>query len=72
MTDTELDLSSLPDGTYVSMAQMGDCKVCKQHKDLRCGTCFDCCKYVTGKPITGGHELWEIDNPRNRWKVLIQ
>ncbi len=67
-----IDLSSLPLDTYVSMAQVGDCKVCMRRKDLRCGVCFSCSEHVTGKPIEGGHELWEIDNPRNRWKVLIQ
>ncbi len=66
------NLSNLPDDTYVSITQVADCKVCKRREDLRCGTCFACSQFVTGKLIPGGHELWEIDNPRNRWKVLTQ
>ena len=60
-----------PEGTYVTMAEMGYCKVCGHHKDLRCGACFTCANQVAGKPIPGGHELWDKRNPNNRWKVRV-
>jgi len=65
-------LKEHPD-SYVSHAQMADCMVCGEHKDLRCGACFDCCEKVTGKPIknlkgaTIGHQLWAKDNPDKKW-----
>ena len=58
-----------PKGTYVSMAEMGYCKVCGEHQDLRMGVCFTCADQVAGKPIPGGHELWDSKNPSNRWRV---
>jgi hypothetical protein len=69
---TVMDLSNLPPDAYVSIAMEGDCRLCGVRKDLRCGVCFSCCDRVSGRPIPGGHELWDIDNPRNRWKVLAQ
>lgn len=59
----------LPEGTYMCIAEMGYCRVCSAYRDLRCGACFDCSGKVSGKPIAGGHELWETANPDNRWKV---
>lgn len=59
----------LPEGTYMCVAEMGFCKVCASYSDLRCGACFDCGSKVSGKPIEGGHELWETANPRNKWRV---
>lgn len=54
--------------TYVSMAQMGNCKVCGDYQDLRCGACFDCSSKVTGEQISEHtHKLWETDNPTNFW-----
>lgn len=53
---------------YVSMAQIGDCLVCKQREDLRCGVCFDCVAKVDGILISPGlHKLWERGNPSNNW-----
>lgn len=51
------------------MAENGHCKVCGSYKDLRMGACFKCSDQVAGKPIPGGHELWDSKNPENRWKV---
>lgn len=62
----------LPQGTYMTMAEWGYCKVCKAYEDLRCGACFDCCGKVDGRKIEGGHELWERANPSNRWRVQVQ
>lgn len=62
----------IPPGCYVSMAEIGHCKVCGAWKDLRMGACFTCCPKVTGQKIDGGHELWEIENPTNKWQVLPQ
>jgi hypothetical protein len=61
-------MTHLLDKVYVSMAQMGDCRVCGRHEDLRLGACFDCSDKVDGRELSPGtHELWEIDNPDNRW-----
>ena len=53
---------------YVSITQMGDCKICGQHKDLRCGACFDCADQVAGEKISDTtHKLWDSKNPTNVW-----
>ena len=72
MTDQERApiVIEIPKGCYVSMVEMGHCKVCGAWGDLRCGTCFGCCPKVSGRPIEGGHELWETENPTNKWVVL--
>lgn len=62
----------IPPGCYVSMAEMGHCKICGAWKDLRMGACFGCSSKVTGRSIDGGHELWEIENPLNKWRVVAQ
>ena len=67
-----VDLSSLPEDTYVSYAQEGDCLMCGARKDLRMGCCFPCSEYVEGRPIEGGHELWDRRNPAHKWRVSIQ
>lgn len=61
-----------PEGTYVAMAEMGDCRVCGKREDLRMGACFHCSSNVSGKRIPGGHELWQTDKPTNRWQVKAQ
>lgn len=55
--------------SYVSFAKMGNCMVCGEYQDLRCGACFDCSSKVDGEPVKGGHRLWERDNPENTWYV---
>ena len=73
MTDDKhrhVDLSHLPAGTYVSMAEWGNCRVCGKYEDLRMGACFLCSNQVDGRKILGGHELWDSKNPSNRWTVL--
>lgn len=68
----EKALEKYPD-SYVSHAQMGDCMVCGDRQDLRCGACFDCAGKVEGKPIknkvgeTIGHRLSEKEKPENSW-----
>lgn len=38
MTDQKhIDLSALPADTYVSFAQVGSCRRCGKHEDLRMG-----------------------------------
>ena len=69
---SDLDLTGLPKDTYVSMRGDGNCRVCGALKDLRMGCCFPCSEFVEGIEIPGGHELWDIRNPSNRWKVLEQ
>jgi len=59
------------EGTYVSIEQWGNCKVCGQYKDLRYGSCFHCSDFVDGKEIPGGHELWDSRNPTVRWQVKV-
>ena len=56
-------------GAYVSFQKIGECMVCKQRHDLRCGVCFDCCAKVDGEPVKGGHRLWERANHSNTWYV---
>lgn len=59
---------TIPDGSYVSEAAMGNCKVCGEWQDLRCGACFDCAALVMGRLIEPGvHELWERSRPQNKW-----
>lgn len=60
---------TLPEGTYLSMAECGYCKVCGHHDDLRMGACFVCAGKISGRAIEGGHELWETKNPSNCWRV---
>lgn len=56
--------------TYYAFEQMGNCRVCGRHEDLRCGSCFSCSPKVSGKRVDGDrHELWETANPQNRWWV---
>jgi len=53
---------------YVSIAQIGNCKVCSKEDDLRFGVCFDCCDYVHGEQISPTtHKLWDSRNPTNVW-----
>ena len=53
---------------YVSIAQMGACKVCGQQQDLRAGACFRCMAQVSGERVSPTtHRLWETANPRNEW-----
>ena len=61
---------------YVSRAQMGNCMVCGDYKDLRCGVCFHCCEKVSGRELKKGgkvvgHELYEIEKPENSWVVGV-
>jgi len=69
---TVVDLSDLPADTYVSMAEIGICKICGTSKDLRYGACFLCSEKVSGKKEKDGHLLWETANPRNSWRVFPQ
>ena len=55
--------------SYVTFARMGDCMVCHERHDLRCGVCFGCQPNVDGEPIKGGHRLWQRDKPENTWYV---
>lgn len=61
----------LPDRTYLIADNWGTCKRCEAYQDLRMGSCFSCSDRVGGKPIPGGHELWDMDNPSNRWTVKV-
>jgi len=63
-------LKKYPDA-YVAMPRMGDCRLCSQHKDIRCGVCWDCMSKVTGEKVAKGkaHKLWEIGNPDEFWYV---
>lgn len=54
--------------TYVSIEQLGNCKVCLLLADLRVGTCFQCSDKVSGVRVNDTtHRLWETENPRNEW-----
>ncbi len=54
---------------YIIRNNMGICRVCGRHDDLRCQVCFDCSSKVKGARTTTGHMLWERSNPRNSWHV---
>ncbi len=58
-----IDLSVFLGGTFVEEAMEGDCNVCGRRRCLYYGACFDCSNKVAGRPIPGGHELWEKDRP---------
>lgn len=58
--------------TILVAVQWGWCKICHQHRDLRCGACYRCSPRVDGRPIMGGHEFWDKKNVNNRWKVMDQ
>jgi len=60
----------IPSDAYVSLADFGYCKVCGNYRDLRYGSCLKCSPKVDGKRIPGGYELWETNNPENRWIVI--
>ena len=55
--------------SYVSFAKTGNCMVCGNLEDLRCGSCFHCSSNVDGEKIKGGHRLWQKDRPENTWYV---
>jgi hypothetical protein len=59
-------LKAHPDA-YVSMAMIGNCRICSARQDLRAGVCFGCSGKVDGEKIEGGHRLWEKSNPNNFW-----
>ena len=64
--------TKIPDDAYVAFSQMGRCKRCGEYADLRCGACFHCSSRIDGRPLPGGgHELWDQDNPANRWTVEV-
>jgi hypothetical protein len=44
----------------------GVCNICGYYKDLRYGSCTDCCKHVA----TNGKEAWDKRNPANIWKAF--
>jgi len=53
---------------YVSIAQIGRCKVCGRNDDLRFGACFGCSDYVDGERVSETtHRLWDTRNPGNEW-----
>lgn len=56
--------------TYVSIAQIGNCRVCGREQDLRYGVCFTCSDQIKGERISETtHRLWDSKNPRNEWYV---
>ena len=53
---------------YVSIAQIGNCKICGEEKDLRCGACFQCMAQVAGEKVSATtHKLWDSKDPPNIW-----
>ncbi len=59
----------MTNNVYEVFARMGNCMICKQRKDLRCGACFKCSPLVDGEKLDKGHRLWEKANPDNTWYV---
>jgi hypothetical protein len=53
---------------YVSISQIGNCRICQRREDLRCGVCFRCQDQVCGEKVNETtHRLWDRENPRNEW-----
>jgi hypothetical protein len=62
----------LPNDASVVVAQIGKCRRCGSIEDLRCGACYSCGPRIDGRKLEGGgHELWDVDNPTNRWQVEV-
>ena len=56
----------------VSAAHLGACRRCGFREDLRFGVCFVCSSYIYGTRHGDNiHELWDRDNPSNRWIVSV-
>ncbi len=56
----------------IALACVAPCKRCGFREDLRMGACFRCADFIKGKDHGDGiHELWDRDNPSNRWIVSI-
>ena len=54
--------------TYVSIANIGPCKICSKRKDLRAGVCFPCASFVNGEKISKTTwKLWDNRKPSNFW-----
>lgn len=53
----------------LAVAKMGNCMLCDEHQDLRCGACINCAPKVDGEKVKGGHRLWDVNNPDNTWYV---
>lgn len=54
--------------SYVSIADIGECKVCGERKDRRYGTCFGCSEYVVVEMVSAvTRKLWDVRNPSNHW-----
>lgn len=64
----EAALEAYPN-SYIAFEKMGDCMICGERKDLRCGACFQCSSQIAGEKIKGGHRLWDSKNPDNTWYV---
>ena len=55
---------------YISGNGDSICHRCGFREDLRMGACFECADFVNGKDHGDGiHELWDRDNPGNRWFI---
>jgi hypothetical protein len=50
----------------------GICRRCGFREDLRMGVCFRCSDFTAGQNLGDGfHELWDRDNPENRWLISL-
>lgn len=68
--DFAAKLAAETDGerVYVAIAQIGECRICRERHDLRCGVCFDCASHVAGEKVSAvTHRLWDSRNPANVW-----
>lgn len=56
---------------YESNTRVGQCRVCGETKDLRCGACFFCASNkIAGEKVSENvYLLYEISNPDNSWLV---
>jgi len=61
---------------YIAEERTGECRVCHDDRDLRCGVCLDCSEKVGGHPIMDkngaivAHFLYEKTDLANHWLVL--
>ena len=57
---------------YVSGPNLGPCRRCGFREDRRMGACFECSKFVAGKPLLDGcHLLWSKNDRTNQWIVWV-
>lgn len=70
VSDEEAQRLALQSDTHISLSDWGNCQICGEYQDRRCGACFTCSDVVDGEQLPDGrHRLWDSRNPSNTWMV---